>query len=150
MGKHCHCQYAGRAAQCVTGRLCPPDGNRRSLPDCHVQLHCAIPTQDAYHCVIDRCGRSMRVLPDYLRLVGWRSDFDPVTRGGSCENPKNRLSRVQSPTQNIQQENSSPAKLRYEIEDLVRSSPQRIASCSRRSRRTRPACASTKAKGSPA
>ncbi len=53
---------------------------------------------------------------DYLRLVGWCSDFDPVTRRGSCEKPKNRLSRVQSPRRkNFQPENSSPAKLLYEI-----------------------------------
>jgi hypothetical protein len=58
---------------------------------------------------------------DYLRLVAWRSDFEPVTRRGSGENPKNRLSRAQSPrTQNIRQENSSPAKLLYEICDSVR------------------------------
>jgi hypothetical protein len=34
---------------------------------------------------------------DYLTLVGWRSDFDPVTRRGSCENPKKGLSPLQSP-----------------------------------------------------
>ena len=33
---------------------------------------------------------------DYLRLVGWRSDFEPVTRRAFCENPKNGLSRVQT------------------------------------------------------
>jgi hypothetical protein len=53
---------------------------------------------------------------DYFGLIGWRSDFDPVTCRGSCEKPKKRRSRAQSPRRKTSsRRNSSPAKLLYEI-----------------------------------
>jgi hypothetical protein len=49
----------------------------------------------------------------YLRLVGWRSDFDPVTRRALMKTQRIGFPQYSRP--GAKPPNSSPAKLLYEV-----------------------------------